>query len=101
VRVEPAPAGCATVVAELGTEDAGAWELASWGETRVRIDGGAQRAVPASGAVLGEGAELEIPPGARVEVETCSAGDPPRWGYYLVQRGSDAQHRGALDAPLP
>ncbi|HVS14410.1 MAG TPA: hypothetical protein VMV46_10815 [Thermoanaerobaculia bacterium] len=94
VRLEPAPAGCATVETEIpstleGATDApgpGAWELSPWGPARVEVDGGPSRALAGSGAVLGRGERLELAPGARVRVESCSAGDPPLWGFYLVRR---------------
>jgi hypothetical protein len=100
VRLDPPPPGCVAVETRLRTRSAptpaesreaapGAgrtWELASWGPARIRVDGGEARSVGAVGAVLGRGERLELPPGSMLEVESCSTGDPPRWGFYLVRR---------------
>jgi hypothetical protein len=79
--------GCRRLVAEARLE-ARSLELAAIGPAELRLDG-AEASVGATGAVLGSGLRVALPPGGairRIEVRSCPDPASGRNGFYLLMR---------------
>jgi hypothetical protein len=82
-RVAP---GCVAFAREEAAGEAGAFELAASGPTKLWRDGELLVSTGGNGAVLGEGVGFRLAAGRRITVLSCP-GERVRAGFYLLRRG--------------